>query len=177
MSDKKNKKSGFMQRVNSADITANDAMAYVTKYRGKKGKIKVPGDKKTTKMLKRVCPHHRYNGGGKVKSTVASQGGRHRCMLCGKFIDIKPVPKNDIAEMHKTLDTVCNQLAYLSIEAKVGDENITKAAVFTKAYIGKMIKSYERLGEMLSKNGKKRKDKGNHGSKSSKSTLTSWIPR
>ena len=173
MADKKT----MMQKFESASVSAKDIMELVGKFRGKKGKLKVPGNKKLTKTLKRACAHHVYTKNGKTKNILANDGNRLRCTACGTYVNPKPASKEDDANLENRMFNLYDQVEYLMVEANAADEDITKAIVFSKVYLHKIFKTKRHLEESLAKGGKKGKKHGKKGHNSNPTTMNGWLRR
>ena len=173
MADKKT----MMQKFESANVSAKDVVGLVDKFQGKKGKLKVAGNKKLTKTLKKACAHHAYTKNGKFKNILKSDGNRLRCAACGTYVNTKPASKEDDEKLKRDMFNFYDQLEYLMVEANAADEPITRAIVFSKVYLNKMFKTKRRIVEALAKNGKKGKKNGKKGNKSDYSTMNGWMRR
>lgn len=171
------KNKSIMQKFDSADITAKDAVGLVSKFRGKHNRIKVPGNKKLTKKLIKTCPHHFYGKGGKYKNSLKNEGGRLKCTACGKYVNIKPTTEEDDKKLQRDMEKFYDLTEYLMVEANAADESITKAIIFSRANLKKIFKTKARITEALAKNGKKGNKNNKGKGKHKDSTLTNWFQR
>lgn len=137
----------------------------VTKAISKHGKLKAE-NKKKKKMLKKICPHHKYNRHGKVKPTIFPDGdGACICTMCGATFPAKFFSNNEIKEIVGEMKSVNEQAKYLSVAVGAGQNTVdyhTDLAV----KLGTFAKSYKKLRGVASKKDtiKKKKNKRSQGS-------------
>lgn len=137
----------------------------VTKAVSKHGKLKAESKKKR-KMLKRICPHHKYNRHGKIKPTIFPNGdGTCICTMCGESFPANFFNNGELKEIVGDMKTVNEQAKYLSVAVGAGQNTVdfhTDMAV----KLGDFAKSYKKLREVASKKDaiKKKKNKRSMGS-------------
>lgn len=149
-------------------------VATVTNKLNKHGEIK--GDnKKETKNLRAMCPHHKYNKKGKIKPTVYNDGnGTITCTMCNAKIPTHVLNSDELGKITGKFKTVLDQARYMAQASDLGNETqqflarlSVDTAQFTKTY-GKIRHVVERSENM------KKKNKKNHNNASGSNNYGSW---
>lgn len=145
----------------------------VTKSINKKGKLK-GHNKKETKMLKGICPHHRINKHGKVKPTIFSNDGEYCiCTMCGAKFPAKFFTNDEIKTLINDMEEMNNQNKFTSVATNSGDQMVDYFGQF-----GVMLKVYKKnakkLRNVAEKEGKIRNKKKNKNGGSGSSSYGSW---
>ena len=145
----------------------------VTKSINKKGKLK-GHNKKETKMLKGICPHHRINKHGKVKPTIFSNDGEYCiCTMCGAKFPAKFFTNDEIKTLVNDMEEMNNQNKFTSVATNSGDQMVDYFGQF-----GVMLKVYKKnakkLRNVAEKQGNVRNKKKNKNGGSGSSMYGSW---
>lgn len=140
----------------------------VTKSIDKKGRLK-GSNKKETKVLKGLCPHHRINKNGKVKPTIFSNDGEYCiCTMCGAKFPAKFFTNDEIKTLVNDMKEMNNQNKYTAVATNSGDNMVDFFSQF-----GVMLQSYKKNTKKLRnvaekqgnvRNKKKNKNGGGNGS-------------
>ena len=138
----------------------------VTKSINKKGKLK-GHNKKETKMLKGICPHHRINKHGKVKPTIFSNDGEYCiCTMCGAKFPAKFFTNDEIKTLVNDMEEMNNQNKFTSVATNSGDQMVDFFGQF-----GVMLQNYKKntkkLRNVAEKQGNVRNKKNRNAENSS----------
>lgn len=124
--------------------TKSKAVMQVTKSLNKKGKLKGK-NKKETKMLKGMCPHHKLNKHGKVKPTIFSNDGESLiCELCGARFPGHFFSNSEIKEIVEDMEVLNNQNKFMAVAIGAGE-----GTVDFFAQMGVALKSYKKNSKKL----------------------------
>lgn len=122
-----------------ADLKKVKALQLVSKSVNKKGKL-VGKNKKETKMLKAVCPHHRINKHGKVKPTFMNNGeGTCVCTMCRATFPAKFFKDEKLDGIIGDMKTVNEQAKFMAVATGAGNQTID---FFTQ--FGVMLANYKK---------------------------------
>lgn len=141
-------------------------LVLIAKNITKKGKIK-GSNKKETKQLKLMCPHHRITKKGAVKSTLIPGGvneeGKQVCVceLCKKEVATKFFTDEQVNEIIGNMDALLQQEKYIG--TAIGANKVTDFAAQACVMVNHAKKSYIRSRNIAKKSGnikKKKKDSG-----------------
>lgn len=136
----------------------------VTKCLNKKGKLK-GSNKKETKLLKGVCPHHKINKKGKVVPQIFNNGDYCICTMCQYKFPASFYTNDEIKDTVSDMKEMNNQAKFMSVATNSGDNMIDYFGQF-----GAMLESYtknaKKLRNVAEKQGtvKSKKKKRNNGS-------------
>lgn len=136
----------------------------VTKAINKKGEIKGK-NKKETKMLKAICPHHKYNKHGKLKPTIYNDSkGSCYCRLCGQKFPSKLLELSEVKDMVEGLEELNSQAKFTSVAIGAGASTVEYYAQLGAA-LSTYKKSYGKLKEVAERQNKvkTKKNKKNSG--------------
>ena len=149
----------------------------VTKSINKKGVLK-GHNKKETKTLRGICPHHRVNKHGKVKPTIFSNDGEYCiCTMCKAKFPAKFFNNAEMSDIISTMKEFNNHNKFTSVATNSGDQMIDYFGQF-----GVMLESYKKNAKKVRnvaekqgnvKNKKKNRNNGGSGS----SQYGSWGQR
>lgn len=154
-------------KENDVKIVKGSIVATITNSLNKHGEIKGQ-NKKETKNLRAMCPHHRINKKGKIKPTIWNDGnGTCTCEMCGAKFTTHLYNKEELDKILGKTKAVLDQSRYMCESADLGKETAqfladlsVKFSQFGKTY-GKMKHSVERSENMKKKkNGKGKKTNG-----------------
>ena len=136
----------------------------VTKSTNKKGNLKGK-NKKETKMLKAICPHHRINKKGKVVPTIFNNGDYCICTLCGAKFRANFYSKEEVKEAVGAMKEMNNQAKFMSVATNAG-ENMCDYFGSFGAMIGTFSKNMKKITKVAQKQGavKEKKKKHDQGS-------------
>lgn len=164
--------------------SVGEAASVITENRNKQGVIKVKHDKKATKKLKLVCPHHKVNKKGKLVPTIEKiSDSKCRCTMCGSEIDMSRLTSEDIRKTTNDKMAQIRQAIFMVARLSKKENNHKYDAVFQKlesaAIVLKEVDGeLNNVKDIASKSYKdedgKKKDKG--GNKNGGS-LSSWVTR
>lgn len=137
-------------------------VATITNNLNKHGEIR-GGNKKETKNLRAMCPHHKLTKKGKIKPTVINDGnGTCLCTMCGHKFSTHLYTKDEVKKTTGKFTGMLDQARFMNEAADLGKESasyLAKLSVevshFPKTY-GKIKKAVERT-----ENVKKKKNKNN----------------
>lgn len=152
---------------------ANKNVVKVTKSMNKKGRLK-GSDKKETKVLKGLCPHHKINKHGKIKPTTFVTDGYSICKMCGAKFPARFYNNDDLDNIIDDMKELNNQNKFASVAINGGDKMIDYFC-----QMGAMLTTYKKnskkVREVARKQGeiKKKKTKSHGGS----SMYGSWGSR
>ena len=131
----------------------------------KKGKIK-GSNKKETKQLKLMCPHHRITKKGAVKKTLIPGGTDENgqyfvCELCKAKVYTKFFDDAKVEQTVGDMDALLQQLKFMGTAS--GANKVTDFAAQACVMNKHVKKSYIRTRNVLKKSGnvKKKKKNGN----------------
>lgn len=142
------------------------AIMTVTKSVSKKGRLKGK-NKKETKMLKGMCPHHKLNKHGKVKPTVFSNDNESLiCEMCGARFPGSFFSNSKIKEIVRDMQTLNDQNKYIAVAVGAGEGTIDYFAQMGIA-LQTYKKNSKKLRNVAEKSSKvKKKSKQRTGSES-----------
>ena len=154
---------------------ANKMVMKVTKSLNKKGKLK-GSNKKETKTLIGICPHHKFNKKGKVKPTIFSNDGEYCiCTLCSKKFPAKFYSNQEIGDIVGEMEMLNNQNKYTSVAINAGDAT-TEYFCNVGAILTSYKKNSKKVRNVAEKQGnvKKKKKNSNGGNGNGSSMYGSW---
>lgn len=145
-----------------ADQKRIKAVEMVSKAVTKKGVLKGK-NKKETKTLVNVCPHHRYNKRGKIKPTIFNNNdGTCVCTMCGEKFPAKFYNNEKLGQVVGDMKTLNNQAKFMAVACGAGPQTIDYFSQIG-AMVGNYKKSYKKIRVVADKQGKiKEKKKKNH---------------
>lgn len=144
----------------------NGPVGMVTNALNKKGTLKGK-NKKETKQLKAICPHHKFNKKGKLKPTIFNNGdGTCTCEMCGARFPASFYKNNELDDVVGGMQTLNDQAKYMAVSLGAGNETIE---YFSQAggILGKYKKAYKKIRNVAEKQNsvkKKKNKKGGYGS-------------
>lgn len=135
--------------------------------RNHKGRIR-GNSKKETKLLRRACPHHRYNKKGKLKPTIINRGdGVCVCEMCGAEFPTQIVKKGEIKDVMENMLGYVDQALFASVSGDLSPKVIEELCGL-KVMMHKFPKDYAKIMNVVSKEDnirrKKKKNRGNYSS-------------
>lgn len=134
------------------------AIEEVTKATNKKGKLKGK-NKKETKVLKAVCPHHKISKKGKIKpTTFRSSDGMCICSMCGAKFPARFYKDDDVDRIVGDMETLNNQSKYMSTAIGAGPKSIDYFCNMG-AELSTYGKSYRKIREVADKRGRAKQKK------------------
>lgn len=141
-----------------------------TKALTKKGKLKGK-NKKETKVLRAMCPHHKINKHGKLKPTIWITKGDDGiaysiCTLCNKKFPAHFFSDDEIADIVENMELLNNQNKFSAVATNAGDDTVkffAQEGVILSKY-KKLSKKTRNLAKKQSSIYKKRKKDKNQGS-------------
>lgn len=164
--------------------SVGEAAAVITDNRNKQGVIKVKHDKKATKKLKLICPHHKVNKKGKLVPTIEKVSeSKCRCTMCGAELDMGRLTSEDIKKSTNDKMAQIRQGTFMIARLSKKENNHKYDAVYQKLESAAIIlkevdNTLNNVKDIASKSYKddddKKKDKG--GNKNGGS-LSSWVTR
>lgn len=136
----------------------------ITKSLTKKGKLK-GSNKKETKLLNAICPHHKMNKKGKIVPTIFNNGDYCVCQLCGEKFPAIFYTNDNIGEIVGNMEELNNQNKFMAVATNAGDginDFFTNFAVQLMTY----KKNSKKLRNIAEKQGsvKEKKKRRNNGS-------------
>lgn len=158
-----------MSKENKNTQTKNGSsiVATVTNSLNKHGEIKGK-DKKETKNLRAMCPHHKITKKGNIKATIINDGaGTCTCLMCGASWSTDLPDKDEVKKILKPVKELLDMSRFLAEAADLGKE--------TKAYLAKVSvdmahlpKTYNKITHVVKKSEsiKNKKRKGNKNNNS-----------
>ena len=151
----------------------NKSVVKITKALTKKGKLK-GNNKKETKMLKHICPHHKINKKGKVVPTIFNNGDYCVCTMCKHKFPASFYTNDEYDEAIGTMTEMNDQAKFMSVATNAGD-NMVDYFANMGAMLGTFKKNAKKLRNVAEKQGsvKQKKKKHNQGS----SMYGSWGQR
>lgn len=94
----------------------------ISKSVSKKGRLKGK-NKKETKALIGMCPHHKYNKHGKIKPTIFSNDNEYCiCSMCGKKFPASFYKNEELGEIVGAMSQLNNQNKYTAVATNAGTE-------------------------------------------------------
>lgn len=141
----------------------NGPVQMVTRAVNKKGELKGK-NKKETKALKAICPHHRYNKKGKLKPTFfMNQDGTCICTMCGARFRTNFYNNDEIGQIVGDMKSVNEQAKFISVAAGLGEKTTEYFSQFG-GLLSKYKKTYKKARNIASKqdqisNKKKKKNR------------------
>lgn len=161
-----------------------EAAAVITDKRNKDGLIKVKHDKKATKRLKLVCPHHKVKKNGKLVPTIEKiSESKCRCTMCGAELDMGRPTSEDISKATNDKMAQIRQATFMVARLSKKKDSHKYDQVYQKLESAAIIlkevdHTINNVKDIASKSYKdddsKKKDKG--GNKNGGS-LSSWMTR
>ena len=126
----------------------------------KKGKIR--GKNKTqTKILVGACPHHTFNGKGKLKTTLGNNGkNKCTCRRCKADFEPRTYTKEEVIKKIAGAKEVVNQMKYLSVAVKAGPEAV-KFSTEAGSILELLPKFYRKTAKIAEKSESVRKKRKN----------------
>lgn len=117
---KKNKDEKMMETVK---MEARNPLNVVSSYVKKNGKIKAE-NKKKTKLVKGMCPHHQKKRNGKIVPTItgSSASGMGRCKICDALVPIIDMSQERENEIINSFRDLNNQAKFLATATDAGRE-------------------------------------------------------
>ena len=96
----------------------------VSKYVDKKGRLKA-NSKKETKALRGLCPHHRLNKHGNMKSTIFNNDGEYCiCTMCKAKFPADFYKDDEIDTLVKGMKELNNQNKFTAVATNSGENMI-----------------------------------------------------
>lgn len=141
-----------------------ESVEIITKKLNKKGKLKGK-NKKETKMLKAVCPHHHYNKKHKLIPDIRNDGHGHCiCLKCGAVFKAGWYDNDELHALTDDAKEFLNAGKFASVATHAGSKAVD---VFTKATVAmeesaKVYKKIRKIGKK-SESIHKKKKKNNYG--------------
>lgn len=136
----------------------------VTNSLNKHGEIRGK-DKKESKNLKAMCPHHKITKKGKIKPTVYNDGnGTCTCEMCGHKFPTHLYDKDETGKIVGKMTQLLDQSRYLAEAADLGKDTKQYLAS-TSVSVSHFPKTYGKIKKVVEKseNTKRRKNKGRGG--------------
>lgn len=136
----------------------------VTNSLNKHGEIK-GRDKKETRNLRAMCPHHKITRKGKIKPAVYNDGnGTCTCEMCGHKFPTHLFDKDETSKIVGKVTQLLDQSRYMAEAANLGKETKRYLAE-TSVSVSHLPKTYGKIKRVVEKseNTKKRKNKNNRG--------------
>lgn len=136
----------------------------VTKSLNKKGKLK-GSNKKETKMLKGICPHHKITKKGKVVPTIFNNGDYCICSICGGKFPASFYTNDEMDTIVGGMKEMNNQAKFMSIATNAGDQMSDYFATMGSMLVS-FKKNAKKLRTVAEKQGsvREKKKKRNQGS-------------
>ena len=152
---------------------ANKNVVKVTKSMNKKGRLKGT-NKKETKTLKGMCPHHKINKNGKTKPTTFITDGYCICKMCGAKFPARFYNNDTLDEVIDGMKELNNQNKYASVAVNSGDKMVDFFCTF-----GVMLTTYKKNSKKIRAVAKKQGELNKKKNKSSggSSMYGSWGTR
>lgn len=146
----------------------------VTNSLNKHGEIKGK-DKKETKNLRAMCPHHKITKKGKIKPTIYNDGnGTCICEMCGHRFPTHLYTNDETKKVVGEMTQILDQSRYLAEAADLGKD--TKAYLAqTSVSVAHFPKTYKKIRKVVEKSEstKRRKNKG-HNQKGGSESYGGW---
>lgn len=150
-----------MAKKNDVNIKGS-IVATITNNLNKHGEIKGE-NKKETKNLKAMCPHHKITKKGKIRPTVTNDGnGTCYCSMCGHKFSTHLYTKDETKKIVGKFTGMLDQARFMNEAADLGKDTgayLARLSVetshFKKTY-GKIKKAVERTEHV------KKKKRGNN---------------
>ena len=138
----------------------------ISKNVNKKGRIKGK-NKRETKALIGMCPHHKYNKNGKLKPTIFSNDGEYCiCSMCGAKFPASFYKNEEIGEIIGEMKVLNNQNKFSAVATNAGTEMNDFFAQF-----GVMLQHYKKnskkVRNVAEKQGRVKEKKKQHNGGSS----------
>lgn len=156
------------------NLKSKDSIKLVTESLNKHGEIK-GNSKKETKLIRNMCPHHKYNKKGKIKPGVYNDGnGVCVCTLCNSKFPTSVYDDDKLDKATNQFMSMLQQAKYMSVATGCDNE--------TTSYLGQVCvnvqaakKTYKKIRRIAEKteNIKNKKNKKNN-SYSSSDNYGSW---
>lgn len=152
-----------------ADTKKAKAITTITQSVKKKGKIKGK-NKRETKTLRGMCPHHIINKKGNLKKRIITEvkelDGKNEgycfCELCGEAWPMRFMEKNDVKEATASFMELVNQYKFASTEIGSSSKNVDYGAQLG-AMLANFPKMYNRTANIVEKQDSVKKKKKNKG--------------
>lgn len=143
---------------------ATNIVAAVTESLNKHGEIKAK-NKKETKNLKAMCPHHKINKKGKIKPTVCNDGnGVCYCTMCGHKFSTHLYTNDESKKIIDKFTGMLDQARFMNEAADLGKETgnyLGRLSVDT-SHFGKTYKKIKKAVERTEHVKKKKRDRRNN---------------
>lgn len=140
----------------------------ISKSVTKKGKLK-GHNKKETKVLRAMCPHHKLNKHGKLKATIWVNDGEYCvCTLCNKKFPGNFYEENEISKIVNEMEELNNQNKFSAVATNAGEDAIrffAESGVMLSKY-KKMSKKTKNLAAKQNSMKNKKKNGRNYGGSS-----------
>lgn len=136
----------------------------VTNSLNKHGEIRGE-NKKETKNLRALCPHHKITKKGKIKPTVYNDGnGTCTCEMCGHKFPTHLFDKDETSKIVGKMTQMLDQSRYMAEAADLGKETKNYLAQ-TSVQVAHFPKTYGKIKRVVEKSDstKKRKNKNRNG--------------
>lgn len=166
MSNKNNKNGN--NRVVKGNIVAT-----ITANLNKHGEIK-GSNKKETKNLKAMCPHHKETKKGKNKAMVWNNGdGSLKCTMCDNRVPTDLKSKEDVKKTISPTQDLLSQARYMTVAADLGKE---EQAYFARLSVdlANFPKVYGRVKHIVEKRENMRKRKKKNGNRNNSGVYGGW---
>ena len=151
-----------------ADTKRAKAITTITDSVKKKGKIKGK-NKRQTKTLRGMCPHHIINKKGNLKKRIITEArevdgqnmGYCFCELCGEAWPMEFAAKDEIKDITETFMEYVNQYKFAAVEIGSSAKNVDYGSQLG-AMLANFPKMYNRTASIVKKQDsvKKKKKKG-----------------
>lgn len=168
MSKKKNKKYGY---GGGNDTLKAKPLIKVTQALNKKGKIK-GHNKKETKILKAMCPHHRINKKGQSVPKLYNNGDYCICPMCKGFFKPDFFEKEFVKNTVSDMTEITNQAKFMAVATGAGSKAVEKFCTVSVDLVG-YTKAYEKLKAVAQKQGNIKNKKKKHVNRGSEA-YGSW---
>lgn len=143
----------------------------VTKHLTKKGRLKGK-NKKETKALKGLCPHHKFTKRGKIKPTIFNADGHYcTCYMCGQEFRAGFYDDDEIKELVDGMKELNNQNKFTSVATNSGESMIDYFAQVGVA-LEQYVKNAKRVRNVASSASKAKRKK--RRTRSGSSQYGSW---
>lgn len=130
----------------------------ITNNLNKHGEIKGE-NKKETKKLKAVCPHHRVNKKGKIRPTIENHDGVCYCKMCGAEFRAPLYENKELSAIVNKYKGVLNQAKFITQSADMG-ENMIGFFANANIYASETKKQYKKIRKIAEKSDRIKKKKG-----------------
>ena len=147
-------------------MSSKSAVVKITESLNKRGEIRGT-NKKETKNLVAMCPHHKITKKGKKRSTlypVSDKKGVYICSMCGRKVVTHIYTKEEAHEAVNKTRTLLDQARFFVEAGELGNDTAGYLARLS-VDIAHLPKTYNKIAKAVVKsdNIKKHKKKGKHG--------------